>query len=434
MLEPGKILQGRYVIERLLGRGGMGEVYKAHDNRLTCSVAVKKSRFKDEEMRRAFHHEARLLANLNHPSTPKASDHFHEDGSEYLVMDFIEGDDLHTQLDEWRGGRPFDFEDILNWTEQILSALDLLHARSILHRDIKPDNLKILYPNRIILLDFGLAKGVIDEMTRTSPEESIWGYAEHYSPPEQIEGVETTPRSDLFSLAATMYHLLTGVQPPSALKRKKGKAELWQVRSLRPQVPQWFADVLMRALELDEARRPASAAEMLHDILSGKGNWRDAGRKTNLMRRDAELITLPDEVKQPDKPIVLPVVPPQPPVNPFVPPPPPISPQQVLPPTERLPPPVVPYGMNPWAPSPPFPPDPAEVMRKQQAKTAFRRRLLLLAAFLVLAGIVAMAVYWLAEPKTGHIEPPPQNKNGPIEPPSPTRPDPTGSPVKGGNR
>jgi serine/threonine protein kinase len=384
MLESGKILQDRYVIQRLLGRGGMGEVYQAHDRRLTCAVAVKKSHFReaDEDMRRAFYHEAKLLANLKHPSMPKVSDYFHEGGSEYLVMEFIEGDDLHTQLDGLRQGKPFNFEDVLKWTEEILFALDFLHTRKIIHRDIKPDNLKVNDENRVILLDFGLSKGTTDEMTRPLNNDSIWGYAKHYSSPEQVEGSPTTPRSDLFALAATMYHLLTGVQPAPALKRKTRTAELQPINSLLrdrrlPQIPQEFANLLIQALQLDETKRPESAAEMLHAISRFKDNRRFSGRLTNIIGNNdydevEPLEILPDEPQKPPEvhpirtPTVIPPVKPSPPAIPLVIP---VSP-------------VVP----PVIPSPP-------VLPVRNETKALRRKLLVLAIILLLIGSGVVAFY-----------------------------------------
>jgi len=155
MLEPNTILQNRYVILRLIAQGGMGAVYEAKDRRLGHLVALKETFFSDELMRRAFEREAWLLASLRHAALPKVSDHFTEDGGQFLVMEFIPGIDLGKLLE--RQNKPFALAEVLHWGDQLLGALEYLHKQDppVIHRDIKPQNLKLTAENEIILLDLG---------------------------------------------------------------------------------------------------------------------------------------------------------------------------------------------------------------------------------------------------------------------------------------
>src|SRR5262249_38440728 len=159
MLASETVLQDRYRVVKIIGHGGMGAVYEAVDLRLGNTVALKQTLFNDEELSRAFEREGRLLAGLHHPALPRVSDHFIEGDGQFIVMEFIPGDDL-AKLLKLRG-RPFDCDQVLEWAHQLLDALDYLHSHRppIIHRDIKPQNLKLTGEGRLIVLDFGLAKG-----------------------------------------------------------------------------------------------------------------------------------------------------------------------------------------------------------------------------------------------------------------------------------
>ena len=144
MLSPNTILQNRYRIVRELGHGGMGAVYEAIDQRVSCVVVLKETLVgRETEARQVFEHEAALLANLRHPSLPKVMDYFSEGKGEFLIMEYVPGYDLG-ELMELRGG-PFPQDKVLSWADQILKVLEYLHSRQppILHRDIKPSNLKV---------------------------------------------------------------------------------------------------------------------------------------------------------------------------------------------------------------------------------------------------------------------------------------------------
>ncbi|HEU4510276.1 MAG TPA: protein kinase [Pyrinomonadaceae bacterium] len=267
MLTPDTILQGRYRIVRQLGQGGMGAVYEAIDQRLDTTVALKETLFADERLRKQFEREARLLARLHHPALPRVSDHFSEADGQFLVMQFIPGDDLSEMMDRKRG--PFPTDQVLTWADQLLDALDYLHTQDpqIIHRDIKPQNLKLTSRGQIILLDFGLAKGQAGDVSRITTSASIFGYTPNYAPLEQIQGLGTDSRSDLYSLGATLYHLMTGVKPPDALTRAaalvNGQADpLVPATAANPAVTREVDQVLAKAMAQNREQRYATALDM----------------------------------------------------------------------------------------------------------------------------------------------------------------------------
>lgn len=271
MLTPETILQGRYRIVRQLGQGGMGAVYEAVDERLDTTVALKETLFADERLRKQFEREARLLARLHHPALPRVSDHFSEGDGQFLVMQFIPGDDLSEKMTRKRG--PFPADQVLTWADQLLDALDYLHTQDpqIVHRDIKPQNLKLTARGQIILLDFGLAKGQAGDISRVTTGVSIFGYTPNYAPLEQIQGLGTDARSDLYALGATLYHLMTGVKPPDALTRAaalvNGQPDPLAPASVaNPAVSPDVDTFLSKAMAQGREQRYASADEMRKDL------------------------------------------------------------------------------------------------------------------------------------------------------------------------
>ncbi len=217
-LAPETLLQGRYRIVRQLGKGGMGSVYEAIDERLGITVALKETLSTEASMRKQFEQEARLLASMQHPALPRVSDHFTEGDGAFLVMQFIGGVDLARIIAQQPG--PFPRDQVIAWADQLLDALIYLHSidRQVIHRDIKPHNLKLTATGQIALLDFGLAKAQPADPSATASA-AFHGYTRQYAPLEQIQDRRTDPRSDIYALGATLYHLLTGTKPPDALLR-----------------------------------------------------------------------------------------------------------------------------------------------------------------------------------------------------------------------
>ncbi|HEY0379718.1 MAG TPA: serine/threonine-protein kinase [Pyrinomonadaceae bacterium] len=267
MLAPNTLLQDRYQVIRSIGHGGMGAVYLARDRRLGHTVALKETFFTEDRMRKAFEREARLLAHLRHPALPKVTDHFDEDGGQFIVMEFISGDDLEMLLAQ--RGEPFPVEQVLAWGDELLKALDYLHKQEppILHRDIKPANLKLTPQGEVILLDFGLAKGTAGQTSSVMTSRSLFGFTPNFAPLEQIQGTGTGPRSDLYSLAATLYYLATGAIPPDALTRitevANGQPDpLRPAEELSARIPHAVSKLLTRTMAHNREQRPASAVEM----------------------------------------------------------------------------------------------------------------------------------------------------------------------------
>lgn len=261
MLEPNITLQNRYQIIRMLAQGGMGAVYEAKDQRLGNIVALKETFFADEDLRRAFHREAGILATLRHPALPKVMDHFSEGDGQFLVMEFIKGDDLYQILK--RNNGPISQREVLKWADQLLGTLEYLHSQQppVIHRDIKPQNLKLNEKGEIVLLDFGLAK---EDADVTMAAKSVFGYSLNYAPLEQIQSKGTDPRSDIYSVAATLYHLLTGTAPADAVNRATAVIEgrpdtLRPAAEVNPAVSLEVSSILEQALSLDRNRRPTNA-------------------------------------------------------------------------------------------------------------------------------------------------------------------------------
>lgn len=268
MIQTGTLLQNRYRVAEQIGKGGMGEVFVATDERFQSKVAIKRTFYGDPEMSRAFEREARLLNRLRHAALPKVSDHFTEDGDQFLVMEFIEGSDLSELLRQRKV--PFPLTDVLRWADELLDALDYLHTQEppVIHRDIKPQNIKLTPQGKVVLLDFGLAKGAPNPaQTATGTVSSVFGYSVNFAPLEQMQGLGTDPRSDLYSLAATLYYLLTGARPPDALTRAAATVRQ-QPDPLRPahlvqaQVTETVSQILKRAMSQNAALRHASATEL----------------------------------------------------------------------------------------------------------------------------------------------------------------------------
>lgn len=261
-LQPGSVLNNRYRIQGQLGKGGMGAVFLAFDETLHLNVAVKQNLNLSPESERQFLREARLLATLRHPNLPRVTDYFVLESNQYLVMDYVEGEDLHTVASR----RPPTAHEAVSWAVAVCDALEYLHSRQppIIHRDVKPSNLKLHPEGSVVLVDFGIAKEASQGQTSTGAR----GLTPGFSPPEQYGGTRTDARSDQYALAATVYTLLTGRAPADSIERMLNKEHLIPVRSLNPSVPVHVEEALQRALALEqEARFPDIAT--FREVLRG---------------------------------------------------------------------------------------------------------------------------------------------------------------------
>ncbi|NJP07100.1 MAG: SUMF1/EgtB/PvdO family nonheme iron enzyme [Chloroflexaceae bacterium] len=257
MIPNSTLIANRYEIVHHIAGGGMGSVYQARDTRLDHTVALKQLVLTAPDARTAFEREAKMLAPLRHPVLPTVSDYFDDQAGLFLVMEYIPGDDLGQLLHQ--RGQPFALEQVLRWADQLFDGLEYLHQQHIVHRDIKPQNLKLTAKGDIILLDFGIAK----QSTMGSVVASTPGFA----PIEQEQGTGTDGRSDLYALSATLYCLLTARRLVSSIKRLVAESRreadpVAPLHQLNPQVPLPVSEVMMQGLALHADQRPASAAVM----------------------------------------------------------------------------------------------------------------------------------------------------------------------------
>ena len=270
-LAQNTLIQNRYLIVQLIGKGGMGEVYLAVDQRLGSAIALKRTFFAgDDNLGSAFEREAKVLARLRHPVLPKVSDHFGENDEQFLVMEHISGEDLSKRLEA--NAKPFPLSWVMFWADQLLDALSYLHSHEppIIHRDIKPQNLKLTDENHIVLLDFGLSKtstGQTNLASGTGSTGSVVGYTPHYAPMEQIRGIGTSAKSDLYSLSATLYQLMTNSIPADALTRAdtllNGMPDPIKAPTLlNPEVPPSVSEVILKGMEVSQDKRFTTAREM----------------------------------------------------------------------------------------------------------------------------------------------------------------------------
>jgi serine/threonine protein kinase len=264
-LEKNTLLHNRYRIVEILGQGGMGSVYRAVDENLGVVIALKENLFTTEEYSRQFRLEATILANLRHPNLPRVSDHIVLDNQgQYLVMDFIEGEDLRNRME--RVGVLAE-DDAIQIGAAICDALTYLHTRKppILHRDIKPGNVKITPDGHIYLVDFGLAKLYqnASQATTTGARAMTPGY----SPPEQYGTARTDPRTDIYSLGATLYASLSGVIPEDGLARAMDNAQLTPLRKRNSKVSRRLSAAIEKAMAVDPSDRFQTADEFKKALL-----------------------------------------------------------------------------------------------------------------------------------------------------------------------
>ena len=277
-LKKGEVLRSRYKIREQIGQGGTGSIYLAEDTRLEGRLCALKEVEHNralpiqvfQQAREQFFREASVLARLDHPNLPKVSDFFSDGPRDYLVMDYVPGKDLRERMLEARRSKTFLSEnEVLRWAVQLADALNYLHQQDppIIHRDIKPSNLKITPSGVIKLVDFGLVKILApNEVTITI----IQGQGTAlYTPLEQYGGddAHTDIRADIFSFAATLYHLLTNEPPAEARKRFLDTRSLTLPRDINPHISSRAEKAILWAMSLHPDDRPKNVIEFREALI-----------------------------------------------------------------------------------------------------------------------------------------------------------------------
>ncbi len=287
-LPKGAVLQDRYVIRSLLSAGGMGYVYRAHDNPTGQDVAIKEmiDRFTTSDARRAamefFRREVDLLATLRHRAIPRVHRHFWENQRSYIVMDLVEGIDLRRMLTRLQEtGKTLPLEMALQWALEICDVLNYLHSHNppVIYRDMKPSNIMVTPRGSIRLVDFGIARFFAPKIRGTMVG------TQGYSPPEQYRG-HAEPRSDVYSLGATLHHLLTGRDP-----QLEAPFDFPPIREFNPDFPPELEAIVNRALHLNPDQRYPGITNMknaLERLISARDLLSDLNRQIDSIQDHLE--------------------------------------------------------------------------------------------------------------------------------------------------
>src|SRR5579871_210443 len=272
VLRPGSSFGKRYRIESLLGEGGMGAVYKAYDNDLNRTVAlklVKPELATSPHIMQRFKQELLLASKISHKNVLRIHDLGDVDGTKFISMAFVEGSDL-SDLIALTGGLPFD--RALNFAKQLCGALEAAHHEGVVHRDLKPQNILIDKNDQLFVSDFGLAKSLEPEVTMMTRVGQVIG-TPRYMSPEQVEAKEVDHRSDLYSAGMILYEMFTSETPFRAestlqLMYKHVNEAPVDPRIKRPDLPPYVANVILKCLMKDPAQRYQSGREILTDLES----------------------------------------------------------------------------------------------------------------------------------------------------------------------
>lgn len=270
----GKKIDGRYEITELIGIGGMADVYKAVDLMENKTVAVKilKTEFAgNEDFQRRFRNESKAIAVLSHPNIVKIFDVGFTDKLQYIVMEYIDGVTLKEFLEQQGAIKP---KDAVHFTIQILRALQHAHDRGIVHRDIKPQNIMLFSDGSIKVMDFGIARFSRQE-GKTLSDKTIGSV--HYISPEQARGDVTDEKSDIYSVGAMLFEMMTGEKPfeadtPVAVALMHMQDAVRLPSSIKPDIPKGIEEIILHAMQKDPAKRYQSASEMIKDFEAFKLN------------------------------------------------------------------------------------------------------------------------------------------------------------------
>jgi beta-lactam-binding protein with PASTA domain/tRNA A-37 threonylcarbamoyl transferase component Bud32 len=269
MTLAGRVFSNRYEIEREIAQGGMAEVYLAHDQLLNRPVAMKAlfpEYAREPSFVERFRREAQAAANLNHPNIVAIYDWGQEDGTYFIVMEYVEGRSLR---DLMRSEGPIDPSQAAEITAEIASALAFAHRNGVVHRDVKPGNVLLTRSGTVKVTDFGIARaGASDGLTQTG---SVMGTATYFSP-EQAQGLPVDGRSDVYALGVVLYEMVTGVAPftadsPVSVAYKHVREEPMLPSERNPDVPPDLEQIIMTALAKLPEHRYQTADDMRADIL-----------------------------------------------------------------------------------------------------------------------------------------------------------------------
>lgn len=270
-LAQGTLLAGRYLIQGYIGGGGFGHIYMAQDKVLGHRRAIKEAFYRDPQTQRQFRLEAEFLLNAHHPNLVRGYAVFEQAGRFYLVMDYVDGhtlEEINIQHIR-RTGRPLPEAQVLDWILPICESLDGLHRQPtpIIHRDVKPANIKLTRQGIPILIDLGLAK-LYNAGTQTLG--AALAFTPGYAPPEQYQASGATDqRTDVYGMGATLFYLLTGYQPTEAPARL-GPHALPAPRALNPSLSPATEAVILKAMTLDPAGRQQSAGILLAELRAAR--------------------------------------------------------------------------------------------------------------------------------------------------------------------
>ena len=270
MMLEGKLLNDRYKIKRLIGGGGMANVYLGDDTILNREVAIKVLKLEfanDEEFIIRFHREAQAAISLSHPNIVNIYDVGDEDNIYYMVMEYIDGMTLKQYIQQ---RAPIEVEEVIDIMTQLTSAISHAHENHLIHRDIKPQNVLMNRYGQVKITDFGIAVAL--SSTALTQTNSVLGSV-HYLSPEQARGGKANNKSDIYSLGIVMYELLTGTLPfsghsPVSIALKHLQTNTPSIREQNPSIPQSIENIVFKATAKDSFLRYQTADEMEEDLIS----------------------------------------------------------------------------------------------------------------------------------------------------------------------